>query len=79
LPLTLCGEMAGRPLEALALMGLGFRSISMAPSAVGAVKAMILALDADAAARRIDELLRSNANPLRDELRAFAVEAGVPL
>ena len=45
-PLTLCGEMAGRPLEAMALIGLGFRSISMAPASVGPVKAMILSLDA---------------------------------
>lgn len=44
-PLTLCGEMAGRPLPAMALLGLGFRSISMAPAAVGPVKSMLLALD----------------------------------
>ena len=45
-PLNLCGEMAGKPLEAMALIGLGFRSISMAPASVGPVKAMILSLDA---------------------------------
>lgn len=44
-PLTLCGEMAGRPLPAMALLGLGFRSISMSPAAVGPVKSMLLALD----------------------------------
>ena len=43
-PLTLCGEMAGRPSEAMALIGLGFRSISMAPASVGPVKSMILSL-----------------------------------
>ena len=46
MPLTLCGELAGSPLEAMALIGLGFRSLSMAPPAIGPVKAMILALDA---------------------------------
>src|SRR6476659_6916939 len=45
-PLNLCGEMAGKPLEAMALIGLGFRSISMAPASVGPVKAMVLSLDA---------------------------------
>jgi len=40
--LTLCGEMAGKPLSALALLGLGYRSISMAGAAVGPVKAMLL-------------------------------------
>ena len=43
--LTLCGEMAGRPLEAMALAAIGYRSISMAPAAIGPVKSMILALD----------------------------------
>src|SRR5690606_8952744 len=41
-PVTLCGEMAGRPLEAMALIGLGFRTISMAPASIGPVKTMIL-------------------------------------
>ena len=47
-PLSLCGEMAGRPLEAMALIGLGYRSISMAPASIGPVKSMILSLDAGA-------------------------------
>ena len=44
-PVNLCGEMAGRPVEAMALIGLGLRSISMAPAAVGPVKSMLLACD----------------------------------
>lgn len=44
-PLTLCGEMAGKPLSALALLGLGFRSISMSGAAIGPVKAMLLETD----------------------------------
>ncbi|MCY0148652.1 phosphoenolpyruvate--protein phosphotransferase [Hoeflea sp. G2-23] len=44
-PLTLCGEIAGKPLSAMALMGLGFRSISMSPAAIGPVKSMLLSLD----------------------------------
>ena len=38
--------MAGKPIEAMALIGLGFRSISMAPASVGPVKAMVLSVDA---------------------------------
>ncbi|MEQ8309016.1 MAG: phosphoenolpyruvate--protein phosphotransferase [Hoeflea sp.] len=45
-PLTLCGEIAGKPLSAMALLGIGFRSISMAPAAIGPVKSMLLSLDA---------------------------------
>jgi phosphotransferase system, enzyme I, PtsP len=76
-PLNLCGEMAGRPLEAMALIGLGFRSISMAPASVGPVKAMVLSLDAGNLARRLDELLDSKTSSLREDLRRFAVEHGV--
>ena len=76
-PLNLCGEMAGRPLEAMALIGLGFRSISMAPASVGPVKAMVLSLDAGNLAKRLDELLESKATSLREDLRRFAVEHGV--
>jgi len=44
-PVTLCGEMAGRPLSAMALLGIGYRSISMAPAALGPVKTMMVSLD----------------------------------
>jgi phosphotransferase system, enzyme I, PtsP len=44
-PLTICGELAGRPLAALALAGIGFRSLSMASSSIGPVKAMLRELD----------------------------------
>ena len=44
-PVSLCGEMAGRPIEALALLGLGFRSFSMSPSNIGPVKALVRGID----------------------------------
>ncbi len=80
-PVTLCGEMGGRPIEALALLALGYRSLSMSPSSIGPVKAMILALDLGAATRRLEELLRDHegAASLREELRRFALDMGVPL
>jgi len=76
-PLTLCGEMAGKPLEAMTLIGLGFRSISMAPASVGPVKAMILSLDAGNLRQRLEELLECTDTSLRDELKRFAAENGV--
>lgn len=45
-PVTLCGEMAGKPLMAMALIGLGLRRLSMPPASIGPVKAMLLSLDA---------------------------------
>ena len=78
-PLTLCGEMAGKPLEAMALLGLGFRSISMAPASVGPVKAMVLSLDAGNLWERLEELLECKDTSLREELKRFAAEQGVQI
>ena len=44
-PVTLCGELASKPIGALALIAIGYRSLSLSPSAVGPVKAMLLDLD----------------------------------
>ena len=78
-PLTLCGEMAGKPLEAMTLIGLGFRSISMAPASIGPVKAMILSLDAGNLRQRLEELLECTDTSLRDDLKRFAAEKGVQI
>jgi hypothetical protein len=56
---TLCGEMAGRPLEAMALVALGYRSLSMTASAIGPVKAMIVGLDAERAQTRVEHAGRA--------------------
>jgi phosphotransferase system enzyme I (PtsP) len=52
-PVTVCGELASQPLGALALTALGYRSLSLTPSAVGPVKAMLLELDC----RKVTEFL----------------------
>ncbi len=78
-PLTLCGEMAGKSLEAMTLIGLGFRSISMAPASVGPVKAMIRSLDASNLEQKLDELLEGHAISLREDLKRFAAETGVQI
>jgi phosphotransferase system enzyme I (PtsP) len=77
-PFTLCGELAAKPLEAMTLIALGFRSLSLSPAMIGPVKAMILALDAAAAEKAVLPLL-SSASATRDKLRAFASEAGIPV
>ena len=77
-PLTLCGEMAGKPLEAMALIGLGFRSISMAPASVGPVKAMVLSLDAGNFGK-IEDLFECRDTSLREDLKRYAAEKGVQI
>lgn len=44
-PLTMCGELAGRPVEALALMAVGMTRLSMGPSSIGPIKDLVLSLD----------------------------------
>jgi phosphotransferase system, enzyme I, PtsP len=76
-PLSLCGEMAGRPLEAMALIGLGYRSISMAPASVGPVKSMILSLDAGELQRWLPDVIRAAEGSVRAQLKRYAEEHAV--
>jgi phosphotransferase system, enzyme I, PtsP len=78
-PITLCGEMAGRPLEAMALVGIGLRSISMAPAAIGPVKSMILALDRGKLWPTLEPLLDAGCHSLRPALLDFARENRIPV
>ena len=76
-PVRICGEMAGRPLEALALIGIGADSFSITPAAVGPVKAMVRSLDAGSARTRLDELLIHPPRDMRKALSDWARRHGV--
>ncbi|ALA17619.1 MULTISPECIES: phosphoenolpyruvate--protein phosphotransferase [unclassified Chelatococcus] len=79
-PVTVCGEIGGRPLEAMALIGLGYRRLSMSPSAVGPVKAMLLKLDAGAITAEMERLLAGDGDlSLRKALLRFAEANDIPL
>jgi phosphotransferase system enzyme I (PtsP) len=76
-PLALCGEMAGQPLDAMALIGIGFRSLSMAPGKVGPLKAMIRSLDLAPLEELLATLPTLPPRSLRGKLRDFARDHGV--
>ena len=81
-PVALCGEIGGRPLEAMALIALGFRNLSMSATAIGPIKAMTLAMNATEARQTLDDLLAdggADAASLREPLRALAERQGVRL
>ena len=78
-PLTVCGEMAGRPLDALALIAVGVRRLSMAPAAVGGVKLMLRSTDLEPARRFLDSRINGTAPTLRPILRAYAADHGIPV
>ena len=76
-PVTICGEMAGRPLEAMALIGLGFRSLSMAPASIGPVKQMVLSLNLGRISSLMPELCGQSGHSLREQLKQFAINERV--
>lgn len=78
-PLTVCGEMAGRPLDALALIAVGVRRLSMAPAAVGGVKLMLRSTELEPARQFLDSRINSTAPTLRPILRAYAADHGIPV
>jgi phosphotransferase system enzyme I (PtsP) len=78
-PVRICGEMSGRPLECMALIGIGAENFSITPAAVGPIKAMVRSLDAAAARDRMDQLLaRPPADP-RKALTDWARRHGVTI
>ncbi|MGR9137795.1 phosphoenolpyruvate--protein phosphotransferase [Rhizobium leguminosarum] len=80
-PVTLCGELASKPISAMALLGIGFRSISMSPASIGPVKAMLLGLDVGALTKAMDEVLDDHhaLTPMREVLARFAESHNIPL
>ena len=74
-----CGEMGGRTLEAMALIGLGIDRLSITPAAIGPVKAMIRSLDIAALRRTLPALLVAPPADMRLALTDWAREAGVEL
>ncbi|HML11798.1 MAG TPA: phosphoenolpyruvate--protein phosphotransferase [Xanthobacteraceae bacterium] len=80
-PVALCGELASTPLGALALVAIGYRVLSLTPSAVGPVKAMLLDLDAGKASALLAPLLERSVGSIkvRDRLEAFAAAEGLQL
>jgi phosphotransferase system enzyme I (PtsP) len=80
-PATVCGELASQPIGALALAGLGYRSLSLTPSAIGPVKAMLLDLDSRKAAEFLSPLIQKSggATPIRAQLTEFAARESLQL
>jgi phosphotransferase system enzyme I (PtsP) len=78
-PVRVCGEMAGRPLEALALIGIGVDSFSITPAAVGPVKAMVRSIEAEAVRAKLETLLAKPPANMRKSLADWAKKQGVVL
>lgn len=78
-PLAVCGEMGGRPLEAMALIGLGIERLSITPAAVGPIKALILSLDRASLKAMVEKALVDPGASIRTALQAWAEQHAVDL
>ena len=80
-PVSVCGEIAGRPLEAITLIAIGYNSLSMPVTGIGPVKAAILKLDAKKLRAKIEPHINvdSRLSSLRDIVREFCMEEGIPI
>jgi phosphotransferase system enzyme I (PtsP) len=78
-PVTVCGEMGGRTLEALALLAIGIRRLSITPAAVGPVKAMIRSAELRPVASAMSTWLKTPGADIRTLLEAAATDQGIQL
>lgn len=77
--LSLCGDMAAHPLEAMALLGCGFESLSMPAPSIAPVKTMIRSLQLEPLRAALPSWLERSDRSLRSHLRSYAEDQGVVL
>ncbi|WP_338445383.1 phosphoenolpyruvate--protein phosphotransferase [Pelagerythrobacter marensis] len=75
--LGVCGEMGGRRLEALALLGLGFRRLSITPVAVGPIKELVRQVDLRELEKAMQAWLSAPPPDMRAAITAWASERGI--
>ena len=81
IPVSICGEIAGRPIEAVTLVALGFDALSMPVTGIGPVKAALLALDAQKLRDVITPLItiESRLASVREHVKQFCMQEGIPV
>jgi len=80
-PISVCGAIARRPLEAMMLVALGYDQLSMPVTGIGPVKAALLKLDAEKLRETLEPhiTINSRLSTLRDIVREFCLEEGIPI
>lgn len=76
---SVCGEMASNPIEAMALIGLGFRNLSMSGSSFGRVKSMVRTMNLEDVEDYVKTLLKSQKKTLRPQLISYAYDHGIEI
>lgn len=76
---SVCGEMASNPIEAMALIGLGYRNLSMSGSSFGRVKSMVRTMNAEDVEDYVHTLLKSQKRTLHPQLISYAYDHGIEI
>ena len=76
---SVCGEMASNPLEAMALIGLGYRNLSVSGASYARIKKMILSMSEEDVSDYVKSLLKSQKNSIRPQLSAYAFDHGIAI
>ncbi|OYX49697.1 MAG: phosphoenolpyruvate--protein phosphotransferase [Alphaproteobacteria bacterium 32-64-14] len=79
LPITVCGEAAGRPLEALALVAIGYRRLSMQASRIAPIKLLIRSVDMETLSLRVQAALDRQDQSVRNAMLSVADEFGLKI
>ncbi|WJV54944.1 phosphoenolpyruvate--protein phosphotransferase [Prodigiosinella aquatilis] len=78
LPVSVCGEMAGEPMGALLLMGLGYRTLSMNGRSVARVKYLLRHIEQEEAQLLANKVLKAQtASEVRQWASIFIEERGL--
>jgi phosphotransferase system enzyme I (PtsP) len=75
--LGVCGEMGGRRLEALALLGIGIRRLSITPAAVGPIKELVRQVDTSEIGKAMSAWLANPPPNMRQALIQWAEQHGI--
>jgi phosphotransferase system enzyme I (PtsP) len=80
-PLTMCGELAGKPIEALALMAIGMTKLSMGPPSIGPIKEMVLSLELEPIRQSVAAALLEGSEgvSIRGLLQEWADKQNLPI
>ena len=77
--ITVCGEMGGRRLEALALMGIGIRRLSITPASIGPIKELVRKVSLPELEQAMTQWLSSPPPNLREALTGWAETRGIEI
>jgi phosphotransferase system enzyme I (PtsP) len=80
-PVTMCGELAGKPMEALALMAIGMTRLSMGPASIGPIKELVLNLELKPIQEAVAAALSVGADgvAIRDLLKEWVEKQNLPM